>query len=110
MHNHEGHEENEYVHSCACEHRAHDEHHKDEKHEEGIMLFGTKTCPNCKAAGKLLDKAKIKYEFIDAEEKQDLTKKYSVKQAPTLVVVKDGSAQNIVNLSNIKKFIEEASK
>ncbi|MBR3888400.1 MAG: cadmium-translocating P-type ATPase [Clostridia bacterium] len=34
MHNHEGHEENEYVHSCACAHRAHDEHHKDEKHEE----------------------------------------------------------------------------
>ena len=34
MQNHEGHEENEYVHSCACEHRAHDEHHKDEKHEE----------------------------------------------------------------------------
>ncbi|MBE6138267.1 MAG: ribonucleoside triphosphate reductase [Firmicutes bacterium] len=83
---------------------------KEEKHEDGIMLFGTKTCPNCKAASKLLEKEEIVYTFVDAEEQQELTKKYSVRQAPTLVVVKDGEATNIVNLSNIKKFIEEVKK
>ena len=72
------------------------------------MLFGTKTCPNCKVAKTLLDKKHIKYEFVDAEEDVDLTKKYNVKQAPTLVVIKNGVATNVVNLSNIKKFTEEA--
>ncbi len=80
---------------------------KKEKKEDEIMLFGTKTCPNCKMAEKLLDKAKIKYKFIDAEENVELTKKYKVKQAPTLVVVEKDNVNNIVNLSNIKKHIEE---
>ena len=71
-----------------------------------ILLFGTKTCPNCKMAEKLLDKSSTKFDFVDAEEKVDLTKKYGVKQAPTLVVIKGNESQNIVNLSNIKKYIE----
>lgn len=74
--------------------------------KDGIMLFGTKTCPNCSMAKKVLDKAKVKYQFIDAEENPDLTKKCGVKQAPTLVVVKDGKMEVIANLSNIKKFVE----
>ncbi len=83
-------------------------HEKCHNEEDKIMLFGTKTCPNCKVAKTLLDKKHIKYEFVDAEEDVDLTKKYNVKQAPTLVVIKNGVATNIVNLSNIKKFTEEA--
>ena len=79
---------------------------EEKKEKDGIMLFGTKTCPNCKVASQLLEKAKIEYKFIDAEEKAELTKKYNVKQAPTLVVIKDSNQENIVNLSNIKKFIE----
>ena len=80
---------------------------KKEKIEDAVLLFGTKTCPNCKMAEKLLDKAKVEFKFIDAEEMTDLTKKYGVKQAPTLVIIKDGKNENIVNLSNIKKHIEE---
>ena len=79
---------------------------KEQTTNDGILLFGTKTCPNCKMAEKLLDKASTKFDFIDAEEKVELTKKYGVKQAPTLVVIKNNEAQNIVNLSNIKKYIE----
>ncbi len=84
--------------SCTC------------KAKDGIMLFGTKTCPNCKMAEKLLNKDKIKFEFVDAEENAEMTKQYGVKQAPTLVVIHKGEVKNIVNLSNIKKFIEEYSK
>ena len=80
--------------------------HKTEA-DSGIMLFGTKTCPNCKMAQKLLEKARVNFKFIDAEEQPELTKKYSVKQAPTLVIVENGKAENIVNLSNIKKHIED---
>ena len=76
---------------------------KDAK--DGLLLFGTKTCPNCKMAKKLLEKNKITYEFVDAEDMPDLTKKYGVKKAPTLVV--NGKNQELIeNLSNIKKYIE----
>ena len=72
-----------------------------------LMLFGTKTCPNCKMAKELLKKAKMEYEWVDAEENKDLTINLGVKQAPTLVAVKDNNVERINNLSNIKKYIEE---
>lgn len=72
-----------------------------------LMLFGTKTCPNCKMAKELLKKAKMEYEWVDAEENKDLTINLGVKQAPTLVVVLDNNVERISNLSNIKKYIEE---
>ena len=86
---------------CSC---------KEEKVEmkDQIMLFGTKTCPNCAAAKKLLDKAKIKYSFVDAEENVELTNQMGVKQAPTLIEIKKGKVNAICNLSNIKKYVEES--
>ena len=75
--------------------------------KDGLLLFGTKTCPNCKMAKKLLEKASIPYEFVDAEEMPDLTKQYGVKKAPTLVVNANGKSKLIENVSNIKKYIEE---
>ena len=72
-----------------------------------VMLFGTKTCPNCKVAKGLLEKANIEFSFIDAEEDAELTKSLNVKQAPTLVVIKNNEQENIVNLSNIKKWVSE---
>ncbi|MBQ9833905.1 MAG: ribonucleoside triphosphate reductase [Bacilli bacterium] len=72
-----------------------------------VMLFGTKTCPNCKVAKGLLEKANIEFSFVDAEEDVELTKSLNVKQAPTLVVIKNNEQENIVNLSNIKKWVSE---
>jgi len=80
------------------------------KEKDGILLFGTKTCPNCASAKKILDKAKIKYTFVDAEEEVELTKNFKVKQAPTLVEIKKGEATLIPNLSNIKKYADEYKK
>ena len=80
---------------------------KKEKIEDSILLFGTKTCPNCKMAEKLLEKAKVNYKFVDAEENVELTKKYGVKQAPTLVIIENDKHKLIANLSNIKKHIED---
>ena len=34
MHNHEEHDENEHLHSCACEHHSREEHHEEVKHED----------------------------------------------------------------------------
>ena len=60
--------------------------------EGRVLLFTTKTCPNCKMAGRLLDKAGIAYELIDAQEQAQLSERFSIMQAPTLLEVgADGS-------------------
>ncbi len=71
-----------------------------------IMLFTTKTCPNCKAAKAMLDKAGISYEVVDAEENAELSKQFGIMQAPTLVIADNEKFEKITNLSNVKKFIE----
>ncbi len=70
------------------------------------LLFATKTCPNCKAASSLLDRAGIKYTKIYVEDNPELAKQLGLKQAPTLVVKNAGTTEKIVNLSNIKKYTE----
>ena len=84
------------------------EENSSEKLNE-ILLFATKTCPNCKMAKMLLDKANIKYQVIDAEENVELTKKYNVKKAPTLLVPTEEGIDVFENASNIKGFIERVN-
>ena len=71
-----------------------------------ILLFTTKTCPNCKMAKMLLDKAGIEYTIIDAEDNVDLVNKFNIKKAPTLLVPKMGGYDVFENVSFIKQFIE----
>ncbi|MBQ4069610.1 MAG: ribonucleoside triphosphate reductase [Lachnospiraceae bacterium] len=71
-----------------------------------IILFATKTCPNCKMAVKFLTNAGIEFEEVFADENVALAKEYGIKQAPTLMVISDGYREAITNLSNIKGFIE----
>ena len=89
--------------ACACE---------DVKvaDEDKIILFATRTCPNCKMAVQFLNKAGIQFEEIFADENADMANKFEIRQAPTLVVIKGGVAEKIVNLSNIKGFIENYNK
>ena len=74
---------------------------------ERTLLFTTKTCPNCKIAKNMLEKANIAYETIDAEENEALVRKYGVMQAPTLIVASANGVQKLVNASNIKKYAQE---
>ncbi|MDD3252823.1 MAG: ribonucleoside triphosphate reductase [Lachnospiraceae bacterium] len=67
-------------------------------------LFTTKTCPNCRMAKEFLKD--MEYQVIDAEENQDMSEKFGIMQAPTLVVVKDGTVEKFVNASNIRKYTE----
>ena len=77
----------------------------DKIEEDGMYLFTTSTCPNCKMAKEML--AEEQYEVIDAERHPDLAAQYGIMQAPTLLVVEDGQAQKIVNASNIQKYVDE---
>ena len=76
------------------------------KSAQTVYLFATKSCPNCKMAEKFLNDGGISFEKIYADDQPDMANKYGVKQAPTLVVIDGDQVEKIVNVSNIRKFIE----
>ena len=71
-----------------------------------ILLFGTKTCPNCKTAKIILEKANVPYIFVDADDNKEVTNAYGVKKAPTLLVPTDNGYEKYDNISLIKKYTE----
>ena len=72
-----------------------------------VLLFTTKTCPNCKMAKSILDAEHFDYKVVDAEDNADLSRQYDIKQAPTLVIVDSSSVvTKYSNVSNIKKFVK----
>ncbi len=71
-----------------------------------IMIFTTKTCPNCKMSKMMLDKAGIKYTVVDAEDNKDKTVAYGIKKAPTMLVPTADGFDRYENASEIKKYIE----
>ena len=70
-----------------------------------LLLFTTRTCPNCRIAKASLDKTGIAYEVVDAEENADLTKRYHIMQAPTLVAVHGDDGEVLGGLAAIKGYI-----
>ena len=74
---------------------------------QDLLLFTTRTCPNCRQAEALLQKAGVSYRKIVAEESPDLTTRYGVRQAPTLAWEAGGQAEKITGVGPIKKFIED---
>ena len=73
---------------------------------DGAYLFTTATCPNCKIACSVLDKAGVHYTKLLANENAELTTKLGVKQAPTLVIIKDGEISKYHGVSDIKKLVQ----
>lgn len=72
--------------------------------ETDLLLFTTKTCPNCKIAKNELEKAGIAYQTMDVSEHLDLVSQYGIQQAPTLIVRHGDQVEKLVNASVIKKF------
>ncbi len=70
-----------------------------------ILLFKTPTCPNCKAAGALLDRAGVEYTTLNANEEKDLVAKYGIKQAPTLVLLNGETFEKYRGVSDIKGWL-----
>ena len=72
------------------------------------LLFTTPTCPNCRIIEKFLDEHHVDYEIKDALENKDLTRKYGILQAPTMVVESSEGAQLYVNTGSIMSFINQS--
>ena len=77
----------------------------EEEHTDRY-LFVTDTCPNCRIAKNFLQG--MDYEVINASEHPELTEKYGVRQAPTLVVLDEEGMHRFANASNIKKYVDQA--
>ena len=91
---HEAHQE------CACEEAK-------APVVDHLMLFTTKTCPNCKMVKMMLQKENITdVEIIDAEENVDLTISLGITRAPTLLVPNEEGYDAYTNASEIKGWIE----
>ena len=69
------------------------------------ILFATPTCPNCRIACQYMDKAGFAYEKLMAAENAELARKYGVKQAPTLVLIKDDGIERYRGVSDIKGWL-----
>ena len=74
---------------------------------DGIYLFASATCPNCKIAESLLQKASIPYTKLYAHENKELTLSLNIKQAPTLVEAKNGEITKYTMVNEIKQFINK---
>ena len=72
---------------------------------DGSYLFTSATCPNCKIACAMLDKAGYKYEKLLATNNVELTNSLGIKQAPTLVVVKNGEVTKYAGAGAIKGYL-----
>lgn len=101
------------VYDVGASHLSHTEREPEEIREEKavsseeLLLFTTKTCPNCRLAVSALERAGVAFRRIDAEEQPDLARANGVKQAPTLVVpIAGGGAEVYANASNIKGYAE----
>ena len=81
---------------------------KENVFEDGILLFKTPTCPNCKAATALLDKAGVSYTVLNANEERDLVAKYGIKQAPTLVIDNGEGFEKYRGVSDIKAWLSRS--
>ena len=71
------------------------------------QLFTRTTCPNCRVAEKMLDKAGFAYENLTAEEHPDLCREYGIKGAPTLVLSDGVHFEKYYGVAEIKKLLAE---
>ena len=73
--------------------------------EGKAILFSRVTCPNCRVAENLLNKAGVTYEKLIADTNVELCKQYGVKGAPTLVITDGESHVNYYSVPEIKKYL-----
>ena len=71
-----------------------------------LLLFATKTCPNCKMAEKFLTDAGVAYRKVYADDNPELANDYGIKQAPTLVMKTGSAVMKIENVSNIRRYAD----
>ena len=70
-----------------------------------VILFTTKTCPNCKVAAALLEKSGVAYEKLLVEENRELAAEYGLKQVPALIIKSADTYEKYIGVAEIKSFL-----
>ena len=70
-----------------------------------ITLFATKTCPNCKIAASMLERAGVEYEKLFVEDNEEVARSFELKQAPTLIVAGEDGYEKFTGVAAIKEFL-----
>ena len=91
---------------CPCDTDKAEDYDTAESSAEAVMLFATKTCPKCKVAASMLDKAGIEYTKVYVEDNEELARSLELRQAPTLVV----GDKKFVEIAGVRQFIDSAAK
>lgn len=98
--------------ACASD-VSHEEHNVENSNgklagglNDGLYLFATDHCPNCKTIKLILDRSNIKYNVVSAYENVKLTRSLGITQTPTLVVVNGSGAIVYSGVSEINKYIK----
>ncbi|MBO7657805.1 MAG: ribonucleoside triphosphate reductase [Clostridia bacterium] len=68
-----------------------------------IVMFATKTCPNCMAASKMLQENGIEFEKLYVEDERELAQKLGLRNAPTLIV----GEERYTGVSGVREFIKK---
>ena len=71
-----------------------------------LTLFATKTCPNCKIAASMLEKAGVDYTKLYVEDNEALARSLELKQAPTLVVDDGETVTKLAGVPAIKEYLK----
>ncbi|MBR6556694.1 MAG: glutathione S-transferase N-terminal domain-containing protein, partial [Clostridia bacterium] len=73
--------------------------------EDRVILFATKTCPNCKVAAAMLEKAGVAFEKLIVDENRELAESLGLRQAPTLVLMQGDNATKIAGVAAIREYL-----
>lgn len=92
--------------TCSCESHTTAQPVKETTDNTKKILFTTPTCPNCKVAIPMLEKAGVVFEKLHATENADLAREMGVKQAPTLVIVEGDSVKRYAGVAEISAYIK----
>lgn len=91
---------------CPCEANEADDSVIGVDADAAVLLFATKTCPKCKVAASMLDKAGVAYTKVYVEDNEDLARSIGLRQAPTLVV----GDKKFPEIAGVRDFINNIEK
>gem|GEM_PF-2688615 len=73
---------------------------------KSVVLFTTKSCPNCKTAKGLLERHGVQYTTIDAYENQELALRFDIRTAPTLVITDGENVERFEGVGAINRYCQ----
>lgn len=71
-----------------------------------MLLFTTRTCPNCSTAKAVLNRAGIPFDVVLAEENKKMALDFGIMQAPTVVVIEGDEIRKHTGVSEIKAYAD----